>query len=94
MDIAHRILKAFGKDESMITHVEDRPGHDRRYAIDPSKLETQLDWRARISFDVGLQETIEWYRGNAEWIDHVRSGAYRTYYDRMYEHRRQTLSER
>jgi len=94
MDIAHRILKALGKDESMITHVEDRPGHDRRYAIDPAKLETQLNWSARTSFDVGLQETIEWYRCNAEWINHVRSGDYRTYYDRMYEHRRQTLSER
>ena len=58
------------------------------------KLETQLKWSTRTSFDVGLQETIEWYRCNTEWIDHVRSGAYRTYYDRMYEHRGQTLSER
>jgi dTDP-glucose 4,6-dehydratase len=78
----------------MLTHVEDRPGHDRRYAIDPSKMETQLHWRAQTPFDTGLQETIDWYRLNTPWTDNVRSGAYRTYYDRMYSHRRQTLSER
>ena len=94
LDVARRILRALNKDESLITYVEDRPGHDRRYAIDSSKIETQLHWHARISFDVGLQETIQWYRGNAAWIDHVRSGAYLTYYDRMYGRRRQTLSER
>jgi len=94
LDIAHRILRAFGKDESMLAHVEDRPGHDRRYAIDPSKMEAQVNWRARTPFDAGLQETIDWYRRNTPWTDNVRSGAYLTYYDRMYAHRRQTLSER
>ena len=94
LEVARLILKALGKDESLITHVEDRPGHDRRYAIDSSKLETQLGWRPRISFDEGLRETVEWYRANLAWVESVRSGSYRTYYDRMYRQRRQTLSER
>ncbi len=94
LDVVRRILKALGKDESLITYVEDRPGHDRRYAIDSTKMETQLHWRPKVTFDIGLQETIEWYRNNSAWIENVRSGAYRSYYDRMYGQRRQTLSER
>jgi dTDP-glucose 4,6-dehydratase len=94
LDVARLILKALNKDKSLITHVEDRPGHDRRYAIDPSKLEAELKWHPRISFDAGLRETIEWYRQNPAWIEHVRSGAYLTYYDKMYGQRRQTLSKR
>jgi len=94
LEVAQRILRALNKDESLITYVQDRPGHDRRYAIDSSKIETQLSWKARTTFDVGLQETIEWYRGNTAWIDHVRSGDYLTYYDRMYGHRGRTLAER
>jgi dTDP-glucose 4,6-dehydratase len=94
LDVARMILKALDKDESLLTYVEDRPGHDRRYAIDSSKLEAQLHWRPLIPFDAGLRETIEWYRTNPAWIDNVRSGAYRTYYDRMYRQRRKTLSER
>jgi dTDP-glucose 4,6-dehydratase len=91
--VARRILKLLGKAESLITYVQDRPGHDRRYAIDSSKLEAALGWRARTLFDDGLQETIEWYRANSGWIEHVRSGAYLTYYDQMYRQRQQTLSE-
>jgi dTDP-glucose 4,6-dehydratase len=94
LEVARLILKALGKNDSLINYVEDRPGHDRRYAIDSSKLETQLGWRPRIPFEAGLRETVEWYRGNSAWVDNVRSGAYRTYYDRMYRQRRQTLSER
>jgi len=94
LEVARLILKTLGKDESLITYVEDRPGHDRRYAIDSSKLETQLRWRPRIQFEAGLRETIEWYCGNSSWVEHVRSGAYLTYYDRMYRQRGQTLSER
>ncbi len=71
-----------------------RPGHDRRYAIDSSKLEADLGWRAGTLFDTGSRETIEWYRGNSGWIEHVLSGAYLTYYDRMYRQRQQTLSQR
>jgi dTDP-glucose 4,6-dehydratase len=92
--VAHRILELLDKDESLITYVEDRPGHDRRYAIDSSKLESELGWRAGTLFKDGLQETIEWYLVNSEWVDHVRTGAYLTYYDRMYQRRGQTLSQR
>ncbi len=94
LEVAKRILRALHKDESLITYVQDRPGHDRRYAIDSSKIETQLNWKARTTFDAGLPETIEWYRGNSEWIHHVRSGDYLTYYERMYGHRDRILAER
>ena len=94
LHVVRSILKLLGKDESLITYVQDRPGHDRRYAIDCSKLEKELNWRAGIRFEEGLVETIEWYRRNSAWVEHVRSGAYLTYYDRMYRQRAQTLSER
>jgi dTDP-glucose 4,6-dehydratase len=94
LEIAKLILRLLNRGENLITFVEDRPGHDRRYAMDPSKLERELHWRPQIAFDAGLRETIEWYCGNAAWVEHVRSGEYLTYYDRMYRHRRQTLSER
>jgi len=94
LDVARMILKALGKKESLITYVEDRPGHDRRYAIDSSKIENELDWHTSISFEAGLEETIDWYRLHASWIEHVRSGAYLNYYDRMYRQRKKTLSER
>jgi len=93
LEIARLILKSLGKPESLITLVKDRPGHDRRYAIDPSKLKQALGWKPRISFHMGLQETIDWYRRNAVWVEHVRSGAYLGYYDRMYRQRQKTLSE-
>ena len=92
--VVRSILKLLDKDESLIRYVVDRPGHDRRYAIDSSKIEAELGWRADTLFDKGLRETIEWYRGNTKWIENVRSGAYLTYYDRMYRQRQQTLSER
>ncbi len=93
VEIARLILKSLGKPESLITLVKDRPGHDRRYAIDPSKLKRGLGWKPRVSFHMGLQETIDWYRRNASWVEHVRSGAYLGYYDRMYRQRQKTLSE-
>lgn len=93
LEVARRILQALHKDESLLTYVQDRPGHDRRYAIDSTKLETELHWHPRISFDTGLQETIEWYRRHSAWIEHVRSGAYMNYYEQMYGKRGQTLSE-
>ncbi len=92
--VVRSILKLLGKDESLIRYVEDRPGHDRRYAIDSSRIEEELGWKASTLFDAGLKETIDWYCGNTGWVEHVRSGAYRTYYDRMYLQREQTLSQR
>jgi len=93
LEIARLILKSLGKHESLITLVKDRPGHDRRYAIDPLKLKRELGWKPKISFQMGLQDTIDWYRRNAAWVERVRSGAYLTYYDRMYRQRQKTLSE-
>lgn len=91
--IAQFILNALYKDRSLITHVKDRPGHDRRYAIDCTKIETQLGWKAQIPFNEGMLETIHWYEQNAAWVAHVRSGEYLSYCDRMYQQRQRTLSE-
>jgi dTDP-glucose 4,6-dehydratase len=93
LEIAHIVLRALNQKESLINHVQDRPGHDRRYAIDPSKLEHDLNWRPEIPFDEGLKKTIDWYRENSSWTAHIRSGEYMGYYDRMYGRRQQTLSE-
>ena len=84
IEVARRILAALGKGESLLTYVHDRPGHDRRYAIDSTKLETELGWKPLIAFRDGLPETIAWYRNNASWVEHVRSGAYLKYYEAMY----------
>jgi dTDP-glucose 4,6-dehydratase len=68
-------------------HVPDRLGHDRRYAIDCSKIERELGWRPQVRFEQGLRDTIDWYRANADWVASVRSGAYREYYERQYGRR-------
>ena len=84
LDVVHGVLDMLGKPRSLIQFVKDRPGHDRRYAIDPSLIESELGWRPRETWESGLRKTIEWYRDNRAWIDHVRSGAYREYYARQY----------
>jgi dTDP-glucose 4,6-dehydratase len=84
IDVAHSVLDALGKPHSLIQFVKDRPGHDRRYAIDPTLIETELGWRPSETWESGLRKTIEWYRDNTAWIDRVRSGAYREYYARQY----------
>jgi dTDP-glucose 4,6-dehydratase len=68
----------------LIKFVKDRPGHDRRYAIDPSLIERELGWRPRETWESGLQKTIEWYRANGDWVARARSGAYREFYARQY----------
>lgn len=93
LEIVRLVLQVLGKDESLITFVADRPGHDRRYAIDSSKLEQELGWKPEIPFADGMRRTIEWYLQNPAWVEHVRSGTYRTYYDRMYKDRKRTLAE-
>jgi len=77
IDVTRAILGLCGKPESLIRHVTDRLGHDRRYAVDCSKAEAELSWRPTVSFEEGLASTVEWYRANAYWVDRVRSGAYR-----------------
>ena len=73
-----------GTSEQLITYVKDRAGHDLRYAIDASKIERELGWRPSITFEEGLERTVDWYLANTEWLDHVTSGAYRDYYENQY----------
>ena len=87
VDLTHAILREFGRDESMIRHVEDRAAHDRRYALDPAKIRDQLGWEAKIDFDDGLRETIDWYRQNEEWWRAIKTGDYLQYYERQYGRR-------
>ncbi|MBM4370030.1 MAG: dTDP-glucose 4,6-dehydratase [Deltaproteobacteria bacterium] len=78
------ILDALGKPRDLIRHVTDRPGHDRRYAIDASKIRRELGWSPAVSFEEGMGSTIRWYLDHGPWLTAVTSGAYRDYYDRMY----------
>ncbi|MGB9687014.1 MAG: GDP-mannose 4,6-dehydratase, partial [Rectinema subterraneum] len=68
----------------LITYVKDRPGHDRRYAIDCTRIKTELGWRQRATFDEGLRKTVRWYLDHRTWVDHVRSGAYRAWIEQNY----------
>ncbi len=85
-----KLGRAQGHAESLITYVTDRPGHDMRYAIDPTKLETELGWSPGVTFEEGLSHTIDWYLANQEWVQRVRSGAYRDYYKAQYGARLQS----
>jgi len=87
IDIVKLILETLEKPESLIRYVEDRPGHDRRYAIDATKIEKELAWVPSYTFEKGLPETIQWYLENNDWIENVKSGAYRDFYKKHYEHR-------
>lgn len=89
--MARRILNLTGKPESLLSYVKDRPGHDRRYALDCSKIERELGWRPQISLDDGLRQTIDWYKTNAEWVANVRAGEYLSYYEKYYENRDSSL---
>jgi dTDP-glucose 4,6-dehydratase len=91
LKIVRTILQLLGKPESLIQYVKDRPGHDRRYALDSSKFEKELGWRPQVSFQDGVRKTIEWYQANSEWLDHARSGEYRNYYERHYHRRSETF---
>ena len=84
LEVVKTILKALNKPESLIKFVTDRPGHDRRYAIDPTKLETELGWKPKYNFDTGIQQTIQWYLDNEDWWKHILSGEYSNYFDNMY----------
>ncbi|TWT61275.1 dTDP-glucose 4,6-dehydratase [Rubinisphaera italica] len=78
------LLEILEKPKSLIKYVKDRPGHDRRYAIDCSKAERDLDWKPEVDFEFGLRETVAWYLSNKKWIDRIRSGEYREYYQQQY----------
>jgi dTDP-glucose 4,6-dehydratase len=87
IDIVKLLLQKLGKPESLITYVKDRPGHDMRYAIDASKIARDLGWSPSVTFDVGLQKTVEWYRLHETWWRRIVSGEYKEYYREMYEKR-------
>jgi len=87
MEVIGSVLERMDKPKSLITHVKDRPGHDRRYAIDSSKIMSELGWAPTVTFEEGMLRTIDWYLSNADWLDHVVSGQYQQYYDSMYTDR-------
>lgn len=84
IEIVKLIIAALGKDETLIEFVKDRPGHDRRYAIDNYKITSQLGWQPAYTFEQGIKETIQWYLEHQEWIAHIVSGEYEVYYQKMY----------
>ncbi|HEY7783732.1 MAG TPA: dTDP-glucose 4,6-dehydratase [Pyrinomonadaceae bacterium] len=84
IDVVESLLDTLGQPRSLIRFVEDRPGHDRRYAIDPALAESELGWRAQETWSSGLAKTIEWYQQNSDWLERARSGEYRKYYERQY----------
>jgi dTDP-glucose 4,6-dehydratase len=84
LNLTQLLLRLLHKPETLIRYVADRPGHDRRYAIDCTKAERELNWTPRMSFEQGLAETIDWYKANAAWIAAIKNGEYRDYYQRQY----------
>ena len=84
LDVVESLLDTIGKPRSLIRFVKDRPGHDRRYAIDPTLIEMELGWRPQETWESGLQKTLQWYRANGLWLERTRSGAYQEYYREQY----------
>ena len=87
IDIVKLILKKLGKPETLIEYVTDRPGHDLRYAMNPSKIEKELGWKPSVTFEEGIDKTIDWYLSNKPWWEHIVSGEYKDYFDKMYGYR-------
>jgi dTDP-glucose 4,6-dehydratase len=91
LSMVRRILQLVGKPESLLSYVQDRPGHDRRYALDCRKIQTELGWRPSISLEDGLRRTIDWYKNDGQWVASVRGGEYLSYYEKYYENRERSL---
>jgi dTDP-glucose 4,6-dehydratase len=91
LTIARRLLRLVGKPETLLSHVKDRPGHDRRYALNCGKMERELGWKPSISLEQGLGQTIDWYKTNVDWMAGIRGGEYRSYYENNYENRDSSL---
>lgn len=87
IDVVKTIIKMLGKDESLIKYVKDRPGHDMRYAIDPTKIKNELGWYPETTFEEGIKKTVEWYLQNEDWWQEIVSGEYMNYYEKMYKDR-------
>ena len=79
-----KLGRSAGTSEKLITYIKDRPGHDRRYAIDASKINRELGWKPSVTFQEGLSETIDWFLNNEEWLMNVTSGSYKNYYESKY----------
>ncbi len=84
LEVVKIILKELGKSEDLIKYVTDRPGHDMRYAIDPSKIHNELGWLPVTKFEDGIKKTIKWYLDNADWWQHIINGEYKDYYEKHY----------
>ena len=93
-EVVERILEITGQPSSLIQYVTDRPGHDRRYALSSAKLTRETGWAPQMQFERGLAETVEWYRAHQEWVAHVRSGEYQSYYAQNYGNRSNELAAR
>jgi dTDP-glucose 4,6-dehydratase len=91
LTLARRLLELLGKPETLLSYVQDRPGHDRRYALNSKKMAGELGWAPVVQLETGLRQTIEWYRSNTEWLAGVRGGDYRKYYETYYENRDSAL---
>jgi dTDP-glucose 4,6-dehydratase len=91
LTIIHTILAHLKKPDTLIKYVQDRPGHDRRYALDSSKIRRELGWQPEVNFDEGLRRTIDWYQANTTWLENARSGEYLNYYERHYVNRAKTF---
>lgn len=87
LEVVKTMIHALGKSEDLIKYVKDRPGHDRRYAINPEKLEKELGWKPQYNFDTGIKQTIQWYLDNQGWWKNIISGEYRNYFAQMYKDR-------
>ena len=87
IDIVKQVLAILGKPESLITYVKDRPGHDRRYAIDARKIERELGWKPAETFETGIRKTVQWFLDNPGWVQNVQSGAYRAWVSKNYTER-------
>lgn len=86
-ELTYKILEIMDKGEEMIEFVKDRPGHDKRYAIDFSKIKNELGWEPTVTFEEGLQKTVEWYKNNESWWKNIKNGEYKDYYDKQYNSR-------
>jgi dTDP-glucose 4,6-dehydratase len=91
--IVRKILEILSAPEGLIEFVQDRPGHDRRYALDDSKIRGELGWAPRVDFELGLRHTVDWYCSHSDWVRQATSGEYQEYYERFYVKRRATLAQ-
>ena len=87
LEVVKTVIRELGKSEDLITYVTDRPGHDMRYAIDPTKIHEELGWLPETKFDDGIKKTIKWYLDNKKWWENIISGEYQNYYEKQYGNR-------